>query len=80
MQVKVKLYANLQKYAPEGTALGEAFPVKLPEKSTIADLIAVLNIRANEVKVAYVNGRARAELYRLQEGDDVGIFSPVGGG
>ena len=79
MQVNVKLFATLQRYKPDVFA-GEVFTVDLPEKSTLADLIAHLEIRENEVKTMFVNGRARAEMYRLKDGDEVGIFPPVGGG
>ncbi|MEJ5308706.1 MAG: MoaD/ThiS family protein [Anaerolineae bacterium] len=79
MLVNVKLFASLQRYKPEVFA-GEVFQVELPDGSTLADLVARLEIRANEVKVMFVNGRARAELYRLHDGDEVGIFPPVGGG
>ena len=79
MQVNVKLFATLQRYKPEVFA-GEVFVVELPEKSTLADLIARLEIRENEVKTMFVNGRARAEMYRLHADDEVGIFPPVGGG
>ncbi|HOT92581.1 MAG TPA: MoaD/ThiS family protein [Anaerolineae bacterium] len=79
MQVNVKLFASLQRYKP-GVFAGEAFAVELPEGSTLADLVERLQIHANEVKVMYVNGRARAEMYRLKDGDEVGIFPPVGGG
>lgn len=79
MQVNVKLFASLQRYKPEVFA-GEVFQVELPDGSTLADLVALLEIRANEVKVMFVNGRARAEIYRLKDGDEVGIFPPVGGG
>jgi molybdopterin converting factor small subunit len=78
--VKVKLFAMLRRYAPEGNTLGEAFSVEVPDDATIADLFEALGIRANEVKVAFVNGRARADVYRLNPGDEVGIFPPVGGG
>jgi molybdopterin converting factor small subunit len=78
MLVKVKLFSFLNKYAPGGT--GEAFDLELPERSTIADLITRLEIRPNEVSIAYVNGEARATLYRLRPGDEVGFFPPVGGG
>ena len=78
--VQVKLYAMLQKYAPEGVLAGTPFRVDLPESRTVAALIATLGIPASEVKVAYVNGRARPEQYVLHAGDEVGIFSPVGGG
>jgi molybdopterin converting factor small subunit len=79
MHINVKLFATLQRYKPEVFA-GEVFVVELPEKSTLADLVAHLKIRANEVKTMFVNGRARAEMYRLKDGDEVGIFPPVGGG
>lgn len=79
MEISVKLFATLQRYRPEVFA-GEPFAVELPEGSTLADLVTQLQIRANEVKVTFVNGRARAEVYRLKAGDEVGIFPPVGGG
>ncbi|MBN2005550.1 MAG: MoaD/ThiS family protein [Anaerolineae bacterium] len=79
MEISVKLFATLQRYRPE-VAAGEPFAMELPEESTLADLVALLQIRANEVKVTFVNGRARAEVYRLKAGDEVGIFPPVGGG
>ncbi len=80
MNITVKLFASLQMYAPGGQPAGEPFPVELPEKSTISDLLAHLNIPEREVKVAFVDGRARAELFRLKDGAEVGIFPPVGGG
>jgi molybdopterin converting factor small subunit len=43
-------------------------------------VVARLQIREKEVKVTFVNGRARADMYRLRAGDEVGIFPPVGGG
>lgn len=81
MRVTVKLHAMLgERYTPEGVAPGEPFAVELPERSTVADLVAQLGVRANEVKVVYVNGEARAELYRLRPADEVGFFPPIGGG
>jgi len=79
MQVNVKLFASLQRYKPDVFA-GEVFPVELPEISTLVDLVERLEIRVNEVKVMFVNGRARAEMYRLKDSDEIGIFPPVGGG
>ncbi len=80
MEVRVKLFATLQKYAPDGVKVGEAFTVTLPEKSRIVDLMGKLGMPPAEVKVAYVDGRARAEVYRLKGGEEVGFFPPVGGG
>ncbi len=80
MKIKVKLFATLQRYAPDGETAGEPFDVELPEKSSIQDLMEQLGIREREAKVAFVNGRARANMYRLKPDDEVGIFPPVGGG
>ena len=80
MNITVKLFASLQMYAPDGQAAGEPFPMELPENSTLRDLVERLGIPDREVKVMYVDGRARAEIFRLQEGAEVGIFPPVGGG
>jgi sulfur carrier protein ThiS len=80
MRVTVKLFAMLNTYGPEGSRSGTPFEVELPESSTIADLVTHLGIPEREVKVAYVDGRARSSYFRLEPGAEVGIFPPVGGG
>ena len=79
MLVLVRLYATLQKARPS-VSPGEVFELDVAERSTVADLIAVLNIGANEVKAIRVNGKARADMYRLRENDEVDLFPPIGGG
>jgi sulfur carrier protein ThiS len=80
MQVWVKLFATLRPYAPEGTAIGQPFAVQLPEASSVADLIALLHLPAQEVKVVFVGGRICSEDYLLLPEAEVGIFPPIGGG
>ncbi len=80
MRILVKLQAMLETYTPEGYAPGQPFPLDVPEGSTVADVAQQLGIRPQELKVAYVNGKARAQVYRLREGDEVGFFPPLGGG
>ena len=80
MEVTVKLFAMLNRYAPNQQKAGEPFHVVLPEGATIDDLVAHLSIPDREVKVAFVDGRARAGMFRLEPGAEVGIFPPVGGG
>ena len=79
MQVHVKLFASLRSYRP-GLGIGEAFPVELPAGATVGELVRQLGLPREEVKLAFVNGRAQPEEYALTAGDDVGIFPPVGGG
>ncbi len=80
MKVKVKLFATLTAFAPHGEKAGEPFEVELPEGSDIADLWQALGISEAEIKVSFVNGLARSKYYHLHEGDEVGIFPPIGGG
>ncbi len=78
MQVTVRVFATLRRYL--GTPGREAIKVELPEGAAIADVIEALRLPAGEVKVVFVNGRAREEDWRLAPGDEIGIFPPIGGG
>jgi molybdopterin converting factor small subunit len=77
--VHVKLFANLRKYRP-GLGIGEPFAVELPEGATVADLIQALGLPQGEVKIVFVNALFRELDHVLGDGDEVGIFPPVGGG
>ncbi len=79
MHIRIKLFATLTRHVP-GAHSGIPWPVNLPEGATIADLIKKLQIPAEEVKVVFVNGRAHPYDWQLKEGDEVGIFPPIGGG
>jgi molybdopterin synthase sulfur carrier subunit len=88
MKVYVKLYATLARSVagpalaqhPEGMRAGSRIEVELPESSTLADLVDYLALPRRDVKVFFVNGRAQDSDYRLQAGDEVGLFPPIGGG
>ena len=83
MIIRVKLFATLRRYAPHalaGTRAGTPFEMDVPEGATIVDIVKRLALPADQVKVAFVNGRARPDEWRLEPGDEVGIFPPVGGG
>jgi len=79
MLVYVKLYATLTRHRPN-TKGGEPFEVELPEGSTLGDLYRHLGVPQEEVKTAFVNGRAEGPRYTIQAGDEIGIFPPIGGG
>ncbi len=83
MRIRAKLFATLRRYAPGASAEtrpGTPFEVDMSDGATVAELVKQLNLPAEEVKVAYVNGRARPDDWRLEPGDEVGIFPPIGGG
>ncbi len=79
MRVSVKLFASLPRHVP-GSRPGVPLEVELPDDAAIADLLGGIGLPAAEVKVVFVNGRARPLEWRLQPGDQVGIFPPIGGG
>ena len=79
MQVYVKLFATLTRYAP-GLRAGAPREIELPPASTLADLVARLALPTDQVKVIFVNGIKRGPDYRLTDEDEVGIFPPIGGG
>lgn len=79
MQLRVKLYATLTRHF-EGAQSGTPLQIDMPENARLADLIKKLQLPPEEVKVVFVNGRARPLDWPLRAGDEVGIFPPIGGG
>jgi len=78
-KVHVKLYATLVRYAG-GSIMHEPIDIELSEGATLQDIYDRLGIPPDEVKTAFVNSTMRQPDYVLHDGDDVGIFPPVGGG
>jgi molybdopterin converting factor small subunit len=79
MRVRVKLFATLCRYFSD-VAPGIPFEMEVSEGATVADLVNRLKLPREEVKVFFVNGRARTIDWPLEPGDDVGIFPLVAGG
>jgi thiamine biosynthesis protein ThiS len=77
--VSVRLFATLRRYYPD-LDIGEAMPVEIEEEMTLADLLQQLELPEDQVKIVFVNSIVREADYELEEGDDLGIFPPVGGG
>jgi molybdopterin converting factor small subunit len=79
MEIHVRLFATLRNYVPASKG-GATLTLNLPGDATLADLLQSLNLPLEEVKLCYVNGRYQETNYQLNEGDEVGIFPPIGGG
>ena len=54
--------------------------VKVPEASTVSDLLAMLKIPADDVGVLVINGRDGTLDQRLIDGDRVTLIPAIGGG
>jgi molybdopterin converting factor small subunit len=77
--VHVKLFATLRRQFPD-LGIGEAMPVKLPKGATVGQLVDHLRLPADQVKMTFVNATVRDRDHVLTDGDELGIFPPVGGG
>ena len=74
-QIHLNLFASLKPHLPEN-----------PEKysvvagTPIGTVLKELGIPIDEAKLIFVNGIKKDATYRLQGGERVGVFPPVGGG
>lgn len=80
MHLRVKLFATLAALAPVKGLPGTPFELDLPDGSCLEDLVRRLRLPDDQVKITFVNGIIQSLDWPLSDGDDVGIFPPVGGG
>ncbi len=79
MLVNVKLFATLTRYK-SGIKAGNSYEMNLPDTATAQEIIDILQIPDEEIHIVFVNNVIQAPSVKLQAGDVVGIFPPVGGG
>lgn len=74
MQIHVKLFATLQcNRFKENTLTVEA-------GITIKDILKMLDIPEEEAAIIFVNGKHAKFHDKLNDGDTLSIFPPIGGG
>lgn len=79
IEVQVYLHTTLVSFSPDGKT--RKFNIKLPEGSTIKDLVESLKItRPAESLLFGCNGKAADETAVLSDGDKVHIMMPISGG
>ena len=78
MQIELRVYTGLERFT--GTKYGERIPLVMTEGSTILDILKKYDIPEGEVFSSLVNGLHKPFDAKLQEGDRVALFPPVGGG
>jgi molybdopterin synthase sulfur carrier subunit len=79
IRIRVKLFATLARYY-SNTMPGTSFVIEVADGATLADLVNQLKLPHEEVRVFFVNGRARPLEWPLEFGDEVGIFPLIAGG
>ena len=88
MKIYLKVFAALAQLLTEslkgqyadGLKPGSAIELDMPAESSIGNLLDRLELRGQGGLLVFVNGRARQHEYKVCEGDQIGIFPPIGGG
>lgn len=76
MKITVSFLGGLDRLAD----IGEKEVVKLPDNSTIRDLINKFGISEKNARFFIVNGNSQNLNYTLKDGDQIRIFPLMGGG
>lgn len=74
MQIEIKCFATLSDFTPEGNVLA------VGDGTTIQQVIDLLGITVEDVKIMFINGKHKSLESVLKEGDRLGLFPAVGGG
>jgi molybdopterin converting factor small subunit len=74
-RITLKLYATLQSFLPPS---GEVCPIT--PGTTVQDLLLQLNLPVEKAKLIFIDGMKADLSSRLNGGERVGVFPPVGGG
>lgn len=77
MRLTVRLFGDLRKYLPRGQ---ELIQMELPEGATPMALLQQIGIHPGEVWLVRANRQVVPDDQPLQDGDDIEVFEPVGGG
>lgn len=75
-----KLSESLGEACPDGFKSGSDIELDMPVESSIAALLDRLDLQNKGWLLVLVNGQVKKKDYRMCEGDQIGIFPPIGGG
>ena len=79
MKISVNLFATLARFKPENTGR-DPWKMECPEGTTIEDLLGLLHVPSAKARIVFINNVHANKGTILKDGDQVGIFPPVGGG
>ncbi|MCG6908721.1 MAG: MoaD/ThiS family protein [Deltaproteobacteria bacterium] len=73
--IDLRFFASLRKFSPPSA---DTYPIT--PGATVRDLLRQLGVPLEKAKLIFVNGLKKDLDARLEGGERVGIFPPVGGG
>jgi molybdopterin converting factor small subunit len=79
IRVNVRLFATLRRFFPDYNP-DKGIEVKVEEGSTVENVIQTLQLPKNEASVILINGMSKKTTDMLTDGDQISLFTPLGGG
>ena len=79
IRVNVRLFATLRRFFPDCDPQ-KGINVEVEEGSTLQHLIQVLHLPEQEARVILINGISKKTTDQIREGDQINLFTPLGGG
>lgn len=73
MKLEIKLFATLRPYMK---GVCEDGSLEVADETTVANIVELLKLPDEQVRLVFVNGRHVGREHVLAEGDRVGIFPP----
>jgi molybdopterin converting factor small subunit len=80
MLVYVKVFATLREYMDPKPEIGIKTEMKMEEGSIISDIIDLIKLPRDEVKIIFRNNSHAKVEDRLENDDVIAFFPAVGGG
>lgn len=79
MKIEIKLFASLTKYKNNPRIQADGY-MDIEENATISEVIEILKIPEELIKLMFLNGIHAKKERGLKDGDRLGLFPPIGGG
>jgi len=79
MKIEVRLFASLARFMPD-KSIKKPYTMEIQEGTTISDVFKSMGVPEDAVKLIFLNGIHATGNRVLKDGDQLGVFPPLGGG
>lgn len=80
MIIEVKVFSSLRHYVPDSENRRDGDKWEIKEGWSVNQVLKMLNIPDEEVKIVLINGRVARKENILKQGDLLYVFPPMAGG
>ncbi|MBW2182067.1 MAG: MoaD/ThiS family protein [Deltaproteobacteria bacterium] len=79
MKIEIRLFASLARFMPD-KSIKKPYTMEIQEGTTIIDVFKSMEVPEDAVKLIFLNGIHATGDRVLKDGDQLGVFPPLGGG